>query len=461
MRTKTKLLVTIFMFVGILIATVFIVVSAYASTKNDSSTNFQMLYNAESDCKATISGVVYNPYKPNEYINIEIDGKVQEKELVSSIEIYNDGYLELAITNNQTKATDDVADLLISQQFTISSQINIKISKQISFNDKNNYESITEDYIRLSPNQTVYIEYVFEIIDIADYSKLEAGAYLSFKHIASYGQISKNMYGNIIGTEGEYPQTYVGDTLNETLKSKTLTSTGGYSVPYWVEYGRGFVEKTTYTAIAYTYNGQKIAKLHAPDYADGCKLSTGDEILEGQYYYFYVQPIKVVLMEVRNNKGIYTAKNLLFSTQFNNQEIDYNRTVWEYSVIREYLNDTFYYDAKLSGAISQTELENDSSSLQQNTYDYIWMPSLNEWFNWYKDESNNALCQKKVTDFAIITGINCYSYDNGNSYSGDYWLRTEYPYQTDRVYAVSFSGGLKNYNYFEYAYGVALCFAIG
>ena len=84
--------------------------------------------------------------------------------------------------------------------------------------------------------------------------------------------------------EGEYPQSYVGTSMNNTLNGASPTASGT------ITYNNG---SSNVTIGVYTYNGKKFAKLQAVK-TQTLKMSDGTSytFTQGQWYWFEVEPIR-------------------------------------------------------------------------------------------------------------------------------------------------------------------------
>ncbi len=83
---------------------------------------------------------------------------------------------------------------------------------------------------------------------------------------------------------GEYPQSYVGTSMNNTLNSVSPTKSGE------IKYNDGTINKTIEV---YTYNSKRYARLQAPS-TQTLKMSDGTSYTfnKGTYYWFEVEPIR-------------------------------------------------------------------------------------------------------------------------------------------------------------------------
>ena len=275
-------------------------------------------------------------------------------------------------------------------------------------------------------------------------------------------------------TYGEYPQTYVGNTLNETLKNATLTATGK---TYTTD-----IDGSDETLVEYLYNGVKYAKLTNSYPVDWNTLyfSTGDEVVSEETYFFYVEPIVVKAMEVSDNSAIVMSVKILGSMAFDDEgdfenwdESTFDNS-WKNSDLREYLNGTFLTDSGLSDIAQPISIKNedlyDTSNHDDNTTDKIWLPSAEEiiewtgtdWdsnkqqfiYDWYLRDENDVSRKRPLTDLAKAT----YAYESDGN--GCYFLRSA-GYNDCDVCSVVTDGCVYTSNVYNYAdYGFPPAFSI-
>lgn len=175
---------------------------------------------------------------------------------------------------------------------------------------------------------------------------------------------------------GEYPQTYVGSSLNSTLislkNSGSLTATGKTYAAYNFQTLTNFQE--------YSYNGSKYVYVPAAKFWDGseepdsdpnkgkygdanAKFSTGesaysqDASVQGKPYFFKVEPISFRVMATNLNNGEFTVQSVksLGSMAFNRTN---GTNTWHNSDMRSYLNGRFLTDSGLNLYAKQTSISN-------------------------------------------------------------------------------------------------------
>lgn len=183
---------------------------------------------------------------------------------------------------------------------------------------------------------------------------------------------------------GAYPQTYVGNSLNSTLSSASLTATGkSYTTD---------INRTATTLIEYSYNGKLYAKLeNSLTASTNMEFSTGESIEDNQTYFFIVEPIVAKAYE-QNADGSYTMMTLeiMGSMTFSKNNSEGNNS-WQNSDLRTYLNDEFLNESGLADVVVEQSITNTdyfgTSPTSENTTDKIWLASLEDMLNWF-DTSN-------------------------------------------------------------------------
>ena len=209
---------------------------------------------------------------------------------------------------------------------------------------------------------------------------------------------------------GAYPQTFVGASLNSTLKSALEAGTleaSGYSYNIITE---DWFMSDIITIQEYFYQNNYYACLEQgnPE-STSYKFSTGETIVSGEKYFFKVEPLKWT-----NHNGIYLCSQVI-----DNYEISYSYSVeWKDSYARSMLNNYFYEESGLN-LIKTTKsiVQNNTAAGELTdgagtpTEDYIWLPSYQEMNTWF---SSNEERNVAVSDLAKAT------YCDVNRY----WLRT-------------------------------------
>jgi len=274
---------------------------------------------------------------------------------------------------------------------------------------------------------------------------------------------------------GEYPQTYVGDSLNATLKS-WYTSNNPSSVDSYTN-DKG-TSADTITHYAYSYNGNKYVRVVSAILNSSSGYITQDEsttLMPNQEYWFKVEPIKWWVLnytDVQNgaNPIVLAEQALTANVTWNKSQSDQN--LWaSKSNIRTWLNESFYNDAFKVGYadyIQTTIVKNNSSSSNTDgsgttTNDNVWLLSYGEAGggtagqyseNRYFNDSPSRLCSP--TDYALVN--KCFMYVNAsypteirkNGGSCPWWLRSAYASNTYNAQFVGTNGSLNNNSVFTY-----------
>lgn len=199
------------------------------------------------------------------------------------------------------------------------------------------------------------------------------------------------------------------------------------------------------------YNGTEYVKLTATPYRSGGTFTDGTKIVEGETYYFSVDPISWYSL----GDNVYFAQKILDIHVFNSNtemgEDGEHPNNWAVSDLRAWLNDDFMNTAFSTFDIATIELTRNESAYPESYYeahsvnieptmDKVYALSYAETvdanLSFTTDgETNDFLRMAKVSDYARAKGAYFYvssaseddadyaveSVLNGN---GDYWLRT-------------------------------------
>ena len=212
-----------------------------------------------------------------------------------------------------------------------------------------------------------------------------------------------------------------------------------------------------------TYNNTVYERVTAAPFSKQAKFNDGETITEGETYYFTVMPVEWYVLSKGEGGTTLLSKNILdvqvFNTNVDAQPDNDGNYVnnWEYSTLREWLNDTFYkkaFNAAEGQAINKTKNASahpeayyvNHSRAIRDTWDQVYCLSYAEAVN--KDGKYNytysfsenmvdydCLRMAKVTDYAKARGAwfyinvqnedykdyDLYTHFDGN---GKYWLRT-------------------------------------
>ena len=315
------------------------------------------------------------------------------------------------------------------------------------------YESNGE-YLMIEPEQSVSV------------SNTETAAYADSALSVSLRPLDiaeKKFYASY----GEYPQTYVGDTLNETLKGLADSAKTGKQYTTDIDGIETILEE-------YLYEGEKYVKLSLVNtYENNYTFKDGITIVEttGTVYFFLVEPILCKAMEINGSKATMITVEILGSMAFDHENEVYDNS-WKNSDIREYLNNIFLNESGLRSIVQSSIIENkdewQTSTTEDNTKDKLFLASAEEICRWsgasydqfianyWLDDENNSKRQIKPTDMAIATY--CYYYKTNNT--GSYWLRSPGD-NGSGVCFVGIAGNVNtNYNYFNTCFGFCPCFVV-
>ena len=227
---------------------------------------------------------------------------------------------------------------------------------------------------------------------------------------------------------GSYPQTYVGNEMNETLENwysvNSPTSVKTYEV-------------RTRTWEAYEYiDGNIYVRGLSHIFSTVRSYSNGDTIIqEGLVAWFKVQQLRWFILNYEELTNMSSNEMILLSEKALVGDIYFNPSVsagnkWESSFIRTWLNGTFYNDAfsnversHIKNSIVGNNTTGDYASSTSNqialkTEDYVYLLSY-----WYFADPNGLFANNEYkmsvwcTDFAMSNY--CYNYvkpEYGNCY---------------------------------------------
>ncbi len=216
---------------------------------------------------------------------------------------------------------------------------------------------------------------------------------------------------------GEYPQTLKGESV--TIISTTPDSNGYYLGS----------------------DNERYAKVAAKPYSSPYYFSNKQQIVKGTTYYFKVEPIKWKILQV-NGTEYKLVTDLIIDNQKFHSSTD-TRTIdgktiyannYEYSDIRQWLNEDFYNKAftkELQSIINTTLVDNsvastgDSSNqyICNDTYDKVYLLSCKDVTNEEYGFTNDKSREKQLTDYAKAKG--CYMDTSTDRYNnGLFWLRS-------------------------------------
>ena len=250
---------------------------------------------------------------------------------------------------------------------------------------------------------------------------------------------------------GVYPQTFVGASLNSTLKSAleagTLQATGH---SYTTDSAIGWAPNEVILN-EYFYQDNFYACLEQGNpYLTDFTFSTGETIVLGEKYFFKVEPLKWT-----NHNGTYLCDTVIGSMTFDSTNYS---EIWSESEIRTWLNEVFYEESGLNLIkTSKSTVQNNTTAGETTdgagtpTEDYVWLPSYYEMNTWF---SSDTARRADSSDLAKAT----YGYWHEEYSTTRYWLRSAYSGYS--VYEVLYSGNILGSNTDTFYNGIRPAFAL-
>ena len=203
-------------------------------------------------------------------------------------------------------------------------------------------------------------------------------------------------------TYGLYPQSYVSDpNLIESLNSLTKVESNGW----------------------YLYQNRYYTKIIATPYGKYYQFDNGDPIEANKQYWFSCEPISWNILSIQNGRYLITSTKLLDTHDFYHSEA--NRKIegktiypnnYEYSDIRNYLNNDFYNSAFSLGNqfVLPTNVDNNASTTRNknnpyvcnDTTDNIFLLSYQDYVNkdYFPIPTQDVARSTKTTEFARARG---------------------------------------------------------
>jgi uncharacterized repeat protein (TIGR02543 family) len=251
-----------------------------------------------------------------------------------------------------------------------------------------------------SGNYTVTAKFTGDNINYEAISDMSATLSINTATVTQYIRDGNYIYF------GEYPQTIASTEAIASMN--TVADSNGYYVS--------------------NFDGERYAKIISNVYQNewNYKFSDENQIINHNTYYFKVEPIKWIVLSENNGTALLLADLII-----DNQWYDDNSCNWETSMIRTWLNNTFYNKAfttlqkeileimLVDNSVSSgfyTDTANKNWIIQNDTNDYIFYLS-------YTDILTYGLSEASTTDYTRANGIriNTISENYGNSY---WWLRS-------------------------------------
>lgn len=229
---------------------------------------------------------------------------------------------------------------------------------------------------------------------------------------------------------GEYPQTIKADNV-------TITSTQN--------------DKGYYLGSDGFYYAKVVAD---PDHGD-FNFSTGNDIKNGETYYFKVEPIKWRILREDNGTALILCDSIIANKRYDNSSNNYKE-----SEIRAWLNNEFLttaFSLLQQEMILTTTVDNSAESMGysenkyacENTLDKVFLLSYKETTSSEYGFHSISSRQMQTSDYTMATGADKYA---GNGY---WWLRSPNgSYSDDCSRVVSFNGYVDYSNVYYTSYGV-------
>ncbi len=211
-------------------------------------------------------------------------------------------------------------------------------------------------------------------------------------------------------------------------------------------------------------DGERYAKVVADPYESGYTFSNNSSIIDGNTYYFKVEPIRWRILFERDGNAFILCDSIIAnhyyhhttsSTTIDGQKVYANN--YKYSDIRAWLNDEFYKTAfgDLQQALIQTtEVDNSAGSTGissnryacENTSDKVFLLSYREVIT-----IEYTARQMLTSDFSRATGAGM---NTSSSYYGNgvWWLRSPSNSRSNYAHFVEYNGiaGNRHYVYYDY-----------
>ena len=245
---------------------------------------------------------------------------------------------------------------------------------------------------------------------------------------------------------GEYPQTIKASNVSII---STMPDTDGYYLGS---------------------DGERYAKVVADPYPfnDNYKFSDNSGVIDGNTYYFKVEPIRWRILSERDGKAFILCDSIIASKAYDAG----NNNNYANSDIRAWLNDEFYktaFGALQQALIQTTEVDNSAQSTGnspnpyacENTFDKVFLLSCREVTNsaygFANDPSAYDTARRMLTsDFSRATGAGMVTSSSYYYYGyGQWWLRSPYYNYSDYARKVD-DRGIADlyYNVYNDNYGV-------
>ena len=350
--------------------------------------------------------------------------------------------------------------------------------------------SNTSELESITSNTTVTYELILEATGSTEFSKNLNVSFEFYNPYQIYEQEAPWGTTYKFVDVGQYPQDYVGNEMNEKLKSWYISESPS-SVDSYTVYnptGSSSLEYITYYAYTYT-DGKTYVRVPATNVFEGNMVmdetlnpveggvvtySNGETVVDNDEAWFEVQPIKWrILTKEYDGKNIsyLMSEQLLASSCFYidssaSQANDYARSD---NYLRDYLTNVFYQDAFSSTDISKISgrdlTEGDLYPLTSGSAKVVledqkvFAPTYNDMLSYsFKDTTASDDARlKSPTDFAIANYTCIYisasepTIDRVNGGTGSYFLCSS-GYSSSYAYFVNNFGRVRDLDYVTYDY---------
>ena len=201
---------------------------------------------------------------------------------------------------------------------------------------------------------------------------------------------------------GSYPQTYVGDSMNETLETWYESSSPANLKTYTTRENT-ISNSGVYTSHMYT-DGQIYARGYSNVYRSSYTYSTGDSVpANGTVVWFKVEPIRWLVLNYEEYIAGTTAELELMSElvltsyiYFNPSESDGNS--WETSYIREWVNGTFYNSAFAANEQKIIATSTVLSNITNSTTDWEGLVTFDKIYLRSRQEMSSGIFSTGITN---------------------------------------------------------------
>ena len=209
-------------------------------------------------------------------------------------------------------------------------------------------------------------------------------------------------------------------------------------------------------------DGERYAKVVADPYESGYTFSNDSSVIDGNTYYFKVEPIRWRILSESDGKAFILCDGIIANKAYQRYNNHYS-----ISDIRAWLNDEFYktaFGALQQALIQTTEVDNSVYSTGyssnpyacENTFDKVFLLSYREVTNsaygFASSYSTYDTARRMLTsDFSRATGAYM-STDSSYYGNGWWWLRSPRNDSSTRARSVDSYGYADNDGYVDYGY---------